>query len=69
MTNLRFFFGTIQSRRIHNDCVSFFGEPNLKRSLSNDKVVFFYINQPDLYCNGKVPNEYIAMSEATSCRP
>jgi len=49
-----------------NDVISFFGEPNSKRQLSNDREIMFYINQPNLYCEGKVAKEYINMSDVTA---
>lgn len=42
-----------------------FGEPNLKR-IMEDKVIFFYINEPNLYCDGKVDASYILKTEVST---
>lgn len=46
--------------------LSFFGEPNLKRTLNDNREILFYINEPNLYCDGKLAKEYIFKSAATS---
>lgn len=48
------------------DFISFFGEPNVYRTLSNNRQILFYINQPNLYCQGRVSKIELAMSDATA---
>jgi hypothetical protein len=48
------------------ETITFFGEPDFKRDLDNEKEIFFYINEPNLYCRGKVLKESIKMLDITS---
>ena len=53
-------------RLTKQDCLDFFGAPNLKRLIGNENEIYFYINQPSLYCQGKASKEIILSLDVTS---
>jgi len=48
------------------EVISFFGKPDFEKHLNGEKEILSYINEPNLYCQGKVLKEYVNQLETTS---